>query len=226
MLAHLLFYYAEAYYRGGVTDLDDWEEVAIQYKQGINTTLGDLLGNEKQMEDFLLRLSGNLKNWKGTSMFFQYGKQRCTPVAWATKKMSWKIILPLELVKPMLWAAATQTSRSGSVSSTSRNQSTQFWLPIPIRNSTLDLLWPHEQARRQQHAKRQRRDVGSHHERSPTADLFLIEPHVWSENEARGEHDVKFATDMNNLYKASQGYVEPGKDKMPDWWYDHFWDDL
>ena len=159
-------------------------------------------------------------------MFFQHGKQRCTPVAWATKHMSWKIILPLELVKPMLWAAAAQNSRSGSVSSTSRNQSTQFWLPIPIRNSTLDLLWPHEQARKQQHAKRQRRDVGSHHERSPTADLFLIEPHVWSQSQARGEHDVKFATDMNNLYKASQGYVEPGKDKMPDWWYAHFWDEL
>ena len=80
MLAHLLFYYAEAYYRGRVTDLDDWEEVAIQYKQGINTTLGDLLANDKQMEDFLLRLSGNLQNSKGTSMFFSMENKGAHPL--------------------------------------------------------------------------------------------------------------------------------------------------
>ena len=143
-------------------------------------------------------------------MFFQYGKRQCTVIGWATKYMSWKIILPLELVKPVLWAAATQNNRTGA-SSQSRNKGTQFWLQIPVADSTLENAWPVEQARRAQHAKRQRRDVGPQHQRSPTADLFLIEPHVWSQDSERGEHDVKFATNMTNLYKASEGYVEQGK---------------
>ena len=157
-------------------------------------------------------------------MFFQYGKQKCTVIGWATKCMSWKIVLPLELVKPMLWAAAAQNSRTAD-SSQSRNKSTQFWLQTPVADSTLEHMWPVEQTRRAQH-KRQRRDVGPHHQRGALADLFLIEPHVWSQDSERGEHDVKFATNMTNLYKAAEGYVEQGKEKMPSWWYAHFWDQL
>ena len=225
MFAQLLHHYASLYYAGGITDLDEWSEIKIQYLQGINTTLGDLLSHETKVEEFLIRLSGNLNDWRGTAMFFQYGWQMCTPKMWATKFMQWKIILPLEFVKPMLWAAAAQNSHT-SASSHSRNTSTQFWLPVPVGDSTLEQMWPAKQARRAEHAKKQRRDVGPHHQRGPLADFLLIEPHVWSKDSERGEHDVRFATNMVNLFKAAGGYFEQDKEKMPPWWYTHFWDEL
>ena len=159
-------------------------------------------------------------------MFFQYGKTKCTPTMWATKLVQWKIILPLELVKPLLWAATSEKCRSG-LSAESRNKSIQFWLQIPVEDSTLEERWPAEQAKRSEHAKRQRRNQGhTQTHRGPEADRLLIEPHVWCKDSEKSEHDVKFATSMTLLRQASEGYTEQGKDKMPEWWYTHFWDAL
>ena len=159
-------------------------------------------------------------------MFFQYGKMQCTPTRWATKLMQWKIILPLELVKPLLWAASSEKCRSG-MSAQSRNKSTQFWLPIPVEDSTLEERWPAEQARRSEHSKRQRRNPGhTQPQRGAQADRLLIEPHVWCKDSERSEHDVRFATNMTLLRQASEGYVEQDKEKMPEWWYTHLLDEL
>ena len=99
MFAKLLHVYAVSYYIGGQTDLEHWADIDIHYPQGISLSLGEILSDVGSMEDMLLRLSGRARTWRGTSMFFQYGKMKCTLLMWATNHMSWKIILPVELVK-------------------------------------------------------------------------------------------------------------------------------
>ena len=55
MFAHLLHHYASHYYCGGITDLEDWSDIIIQYPQGISCSLGELLSYETKVEEFLLR---------------------------------------------------------------------------------------------------------------------------------------------------------------------------
>ena len=123
-------------------------------------------------------------------MFFQYGNVTCTPLMWATENMNWKSILPVELVKPLLWAAVDQTSRE-DMPSESHNQSTQFWLKIPVGDSTLEEEWPVEQSRRQKDSKRPQakkqklQKAQPHHDRTANSDRLLIEPHVWYKSFSR-----------------------------------------
>ena len=125
MFAHCIYRYAQSYYCGGVTDLDEWADIPIKYPQGSSCSLGELLHSPEKMEAFLLRLSGQVQSWRGTPMFFQYGKTQCTALGWATKNMQWKIILPVEIVKPLLWAAVDQQVRTATFSET-RNKSTHI----------------------------------------------------------------------------------------------------
>ena len=211
--------------------MENWADIDIHYPQGISLSLGDILCDVGAMEDMLLQLCGRVQTWRGTSMFFQYGNVNCTPLTRAMKNMSWKTILRVELVKPLLWAAVDQKSRE-DMSPESHNQSTQFWLKIPVGDSTLEEKWPEEQAKRQKdstrpQAKKQKNSKSHyHHDRTARTDRLLIEPHVWCNFSAGSQHDVKYATSMKNLWEASQGYHDSKKEKMPDWWYEQFWSAL
>ena len=114
-------------------------------------------------------------------MFVQYGTEKCTMRKWATRHMSWKMVLPVELVKPLLIAAVKNRSRS---SNSSGNKGTQFWLGIPVGQSTLQEELPKEKAKRQ-------RVEPKPEQRDSQADLLELVPHVWSRSTQRSEHDVK-----------------------------------
>ena len=186
----------------------------IFYPQGVRYDLMDSCSNLGIMEAVLLQLAGH--DAAGSCMCFHHTLQNGTLKKWATRQMKMKLVLPIELVRPLIaWATIRNRTESGK-----RNKGAPYMLEVPTPDGGYLSKHPDRVAKRQRnaeasdsnrYAKRQRAL-----EQEDTEDSLRFSPYAngHGAKHRSGLHALEYASTMQDLRNT------PG---LPDWWYPFFW---
>ena len=93
--------------------------------QGLRFRLKDVCSSYGQIFQFLHMLRGTFYDPTGTPFFFQYGTMNKNNLNWI-RSMAWKLLLPIELAKPLLSAASFRSREEFE----QRNTGPQYLLVI------------------------------------------------------------------------------------------------